>query len=756
LIFFLSLTNHIHAQNSLNFDGVDDKVNCGNSSSLQITGYAISIEAWVYPTSFSTYVYQNNIVVKEDNSNDAGFMLRTGEGGKLNFAIGDGTGGWDELTSTTAVLALNKWQHVAGTYDGNYMRLLVNGKTTDSMAYSGSIGNAGVDLTIGNHNSYNRPFFGNIDEVRIWNIYRSQKQILNNLGSEYCTAQKGLVGYYKFNQGISGGTNTLITTLSDVSGYKNNGTLSNFSLSGSTSNWVGGYSLNPLPLQSTVTQTRCNLFNSPSKKYTWTKSGTYYDTLKSVMDCDSIIKFILTINKSTTSTLNVSACKSYTSPSKRYTWTKTGKYYDRLTNSQGCDSNITINLTFNFTITPLKIQVCNQYTSPSGKFTTFFSATINDTLSNQLGCDSILLIDVTILYPSYSNLKLSNCKPIKSPSGKRWLSQTGNYEDTISNTAGCDSIISIQFKLLSTNASIYFQACEPIKSPSGKYTYTASGIYKDTLKNKAGCDSLLILNVKIGKPTNSSIVANACKSYVVPSKKRTLYSGGTYADTILNKSGCDSIIQINLNFKTTTANINTTACKILVSPSGKYQYTQNGIYQDTIKNKAGCDSIIQINLTIWRPNTGITQNGGTLIATATGVTYQWLDCGKAKSKVQGEILQQFTCWQNGTYTVEITENGCKDTGSCVTMSSAGQFSQASTQLMAFPNPTNNNMILTGLTTALNQQIVFFNLNGQIVKQLQSHGREILNIDISGLIPGTYQVQCKDEYRTINTKITVVP
>ena len=48
----------------------------------------------------------------------------------------------------------------------------------------------------------------------------------------------GLVAYYHFNNGTAGGTNTGLNTASDASGNGNTGTLYNFALSGSTSNWV--------------------------------------------------------------------------------------------------------------------------------------------------------------------------------------------------------------------------------------------------------------------------------------------------------------------------------------------------------------------------------------------------------------------------------------------------------------------------------------------------------------------------------------
>lgn len=48
---------------------------------------------------------------------------------------------------------------------------------------------------------------------------------------------------------------------------------------------------------------------------------------------------------STTSAISQAACKTFTSPSKKYTWTQSGTYTDIIPNKAGCDSTITINLT---------------------------------------------------------------------------------------------------------------------------------------------------------------------------------------------------------------------------------------------------------------------------------------------------------------------------------------------------------------------------------------------------------------------------
>ena len=72
--------------NALDFDGVDDKVDCGNDTSIQITGKYITLEAWIYPTAWKTNAFDGNVINKEYNTSNYGFMLRCGAGGKLNFA----------------------------------------------------------------------------------------------------------------------------------------------------------------------------------------------------------------------------------------------------------------------------------------------------------------------------------------------------------------------------------------------------------------------------------------------------------------------------------------------------------------------------------------------------------------------------------------------------------------------------------------------------------------------------------------------
>ena len=129
------------------------------------------------------------------------------------------------------------------------------------------------------------------------------------------------------------------------------------------------------------------------------KPGVYYDTIKNVAGCDSAIEYTV-VSASTYGTISPIACNSYKSPSGTYTYTASGTYYDTLFNGNkaGCDSFITINLKMS-TATKLSLSpvACRSYKVPSGVQVITTSKTVKDYIKGYKGCDSIeYTINVTI------------------------------------------------------------------------------------------------------------------------------------------------------------------------------------------------------------------------------------------------------------------------------------------------------------------------------------------------------------------------
>jgi hypothetical protein len=227
-------------QNALSFDGVNDGVNLGAGASLNITGTALTLEAWIFPTSFKANAFEGNIINKEGGF--AGYQIRCGAAGLLESALGTGAG-FITVTSPANTITLNTWQHVAVTYDGTTARLFKNGVQVASVAGTLPIVTSAPNTTrIGDYavTPGARNFPGRIDEVRIWNVARAPGDIAAFVNQQLCGDEAGLAAYYRFDQGIADGSNPTVTTLIDLGPNGNTGTLGGFALNGTTSNWVQG------------------------------------------------------------------------------------------------------------------------------------------------------------------------------------------------------------------------------------------------------------------------------------------------------------------------------------------------------------------------------------------------------------------------------------------------------------------------------------------------------------------------------------
>ena len=221
----------IQNTNSLLYNGSSSYVSFSNDNNLEITD-SITVEAWVYATSWALNVYQGTIFCKHSwSAGEQGYVLRAGGTGQLSFNLaGIDTIGtilsWQDLVSPSNVLTLNTWYHVAGTFDGDSMRLFVNGVQVASRAMYGTIvPSTAFPQSIGKISDtgiagQTRYWTGRLDEIRVWHraLNGAELDANRNHHIDPLTANN-LVGYWRFNEGT--GTNTV-----DLSTSGNDGTLS--------------------------------------------------------------------------------------------------------------------------------------------------------------------------------------------------------------------------------------------------------------------------------------------------------------------------------------------------------------------------------------------------------------------------------------------------------------------------------------------------------------------------------------------------
>jgi hypothetical protein len=482
-------------------------------------------------------------------------------------------------------------------------------------------------------------------------------------------------------------------------------------------------------------------------------AAIYFDDNLPVLTNTALTKIVYPANYIE---LFTTVCDSLISPSGNYTWTATGLYFDTIPGGGGgTDSIYVIHLTVGTSYSYINAVSCENYTSPSGNYTWTLSGVYSDTLINSAGCDSVLTINLTINNPSISPLLISNCISYQSPSGNYIWTTSGIYYDTIPNAQGCDSILIIDLTIYNpSDSTITASACNNYISPSGNYVWTTSGTYADTIANIFGCDSLITINLTVNQSSNSLLSITECDSYTSASNNYVWIVTGTYSDTIPNSVGCDSIITIDLTILNhSNATLNVTECNSYISPSGNYTWNTSGIYFDTIPNSSGCDSIFTINLTINSVDATVTANPPLLTANAIGANYEWIYCDSVI--IQGEVNQVFLATANGSYAVIVSQNGCIDTSLCYPVYNVGMNEHIySNDFYIFPNPSSNNLIVSFGSMITKGNIMVSNTLGESVYAQSIFNESKKEINVENISSGIYFLKVFDGEKSYCKKIIV--
>lgn len=214
-------------------------------------------------------------------------------------------------------------------------------------------------------------------------------------------------------------------------------------------------------------------------------------------------------------------------------------------------------------------------------------------LQNTSGCDSLITVDVT-LFPSFKDtVAASICAGGRYFAAGQWQTQPGTYIDNFTSVHGCDSTIVTQLQVspfVSTN--LQSAICQGESVLFGGQLISQAGVYRDTLLSYLGCDSIITLQLTISTSITSFDTIQICTGDSVFVGGTWQNSSGTYIDSLIAQSGCDSLITTTLFV---TAQVSGQQQVAICNGdslwvSGQWQKTA-GVYRDTLLSAAGCDSI---------------------------------------------------------------------------------------------------------------------------------------------------------------------
>lgn len=239
-----------HAQNNaLDFDGTNDYVEIPYNSTWTPVIYSVQLSVKIKSnTGLPQAIFSNG----GNNGGFKGFALYAMPDGNWYIFYGNGSASFSTLAGPT--ISYGTWTNIAGTYDGTTLRLYINGALFNSVVVSPIIlPNPSLPIRVGAGNSEGSPnyfFGGQIDEFSLWNKILTLADVQYNMNNSLFPPKANLISYYNFNEGIGNGDNTIppVNTLIDGTANSQNGTLQNFALIGTSSNWVTSDLVLPISL----------------------------------------------------------------------------------------------------------------------------------------------------------------------------------------------------------------------------------------------------------------------------------------------------------------------------------------------------------------------------------------------------------------------------------------------------------------------------------------------------------------------------
>lgn len=639
--------------NGLSFDGSTSTASADRVST-QYPGIADSnartIEMWIKRGSYLT---AQGIFCE--------MGATTGAGNRFTVKVQNNhfrveTGGSSYFLEGTTSLSASTWYHVAVVVDpalplSQRVTMYINGNVEAQGYLFMSTDTTNMQtLQIGSRGNGVGAFNGAIDEFRVWDVPRSQSEIQVNMNTQFCILPSGLVSYFQLNEGIAGGTNTGISTVLDVVNPSNVNTLMNFSLTGTSSNFVTG-NVNDNSDLTVQTVTSCTDYTWGENNQMYTASGTYEVIYTNINGCDSIVRLDLTIpvlNNGVVDNMNGTLTASMAGVS--YQWldcdngdapisgenaqvliaANSGNYAVEIEDSGCKDTSVCVAVT----VTPASVNpamdfdgvddmIQTQFAGISGNAARTIEAWIKVPSDNTTSQHTILDWGYTATGTRFTtnilNHKLRlevagngiNATTLLNDDIWHHIAVTYDPADDDTVRLYVDGIQEIAAKLtVPVNTGIVYDVTIGTRVDQANFFYggmdevrmwnvARSATEINSLKNMSVCsvDPNLVSYFSFNEGTpyaNNTAIATLkdYAAYTINSVPTDFTFDGTNSNFILGPS-----LPAGMDFTLLTQ----TECSSYTWPATTQNYTTSGQYTHTVTSVNGCDSVLVLDLTINQP-----------------------------------------------------------------------------------------------------------------------------------------------------------
>ncbi len=181
-----------------------------------------------------------------------------------------------------------------------------------------------------------------------------------------------------------------------------------------------------------------------------------------------------------------------------------------------------------------------------------------------------------------------------------WRSVAGTYYDTLVNSVGCDSIVEVIVNVIPASSfAVDVLDTTTICQGQNYFGQTQSGLFGGDTFFVANTCLLELHYLSVTPPSTSSSTQTICNGDSVFIGNAWRFAAGSFNDTLLSASNCDSIVTVALTvLPNATSTRNISICLGQSFFAGGAAQTTAGSYYDTLIAANGCDSVVTTILSI--------------------------------------------------------------------------------------------------------------------------------------------------------------
>ncbi|MDX1942545.1 MAG: gliding motility-associated C-terminal domain-containing protein [Saprospiraceae bacterium] len=173
-----------------------------------------------------------------------------------------------------------------------------------------------------------------------------------------------------------------------------------------------------------------------------TEAGTYFDTLKTALNCDSILRLNLEWTDGVFGESTAQICKGNTYDFNGQLLTEAGTYFDTLKTADNCDSIHRLNLILiDGVFGEANAHICRGDAYHFNGQILTEAGTYWDTLKTTENCDSIIRLNLEVMDGGSDTIVVSIFDGESYQMGQHRFDREGAYDISFPSEAGCDSIL---------------------------------------------------------------------------------------------------------------------------------------------------------------------------------------------------------------------------------------------------------------------------------------------------------------------------